>query len=72
MTPHSFDSPLLMSPTMRREFVHMQLEHHTHLETVTRYKNENRLDQWDAICDQMVDHYWYLDSLVHDTMPEYH
>lgn len=71
MSPHSFDSPLLMTPMMRREFVHMQIEHHTDLDTVSRYRDENRLDQWDAICDQLVDHYWLLDSLVRNTMSEY-
>lgn len=74
MSPHlplCFTSSLLMTPLMRREFVHKQLEHHTHLDTVTRYDSEDRLDQWDATCDQLVDYYWFLDHLVRSTMPEY-
>lgn len=62
-------SPLCMTPAMRLDFVHHQLEHHTHLDTVNRYRDEDRLHEWDAICDQLVDYYWYLDGLVRATKP---
>lgn len=68
MDPHCFDSPFAMTPAMRLEFVHQQLEHHTHVETVNRYRDEGRLDAWDAICDQLVDHYWFLEGLVRNSI----
>lgn len=61
--------PLCMTTAMRLDFVHQQLEHHTHLDTLNRYRDENRLAEWDAICDQLVDHYWYLETLSSTTKP---
>lgn len=62
-------TPLPLPLKVRFDMVYRQLEHHTSLETLNRYRDEGRLEDWDSICDQLVDHYWWLDTQVKSTAP---
>lgn len=55
-------TPLFLSLPQRLELTYQQLAHHTAIETVNRYRDEDRLRDWDSICDRLVDHYWKLDG----------
>lgn len=62
MSLHPHSTPLPLHLHQRIDLVYREITHHTSIETLNRYRDEDRLSDWDRICDQLVDHYWSLDA----------